>query len=84
MVTFSDLQNPRSAKIVDPDDLAATFGPGYRLKRLSITLTKEPLEDTIDVRIPALKKVKNMLGGMPKNTTDQAMALTPSAFRRFP
>ena len=42
-VTFDDLSDPTSVKLVDPDDLAATFGPGYALKTVSLEITKEPV-----------------------------------------
>jgi hypothetical protein len=37
LVTFSDINDPESMLIVDPDDLASVFGDGYALK--SVTLT---------------------------------------------
>ena len=42
MVTFEDPSDPSSVRRVDPDDLAATFGPGYRLKALTIAITNDP------------------------------------------
>lgn len=43
LVTFADLKDPKSVKKVDPDDLAATFGPGYRLKSATLEITDEPV-----------------------------------------
>ncbi len=40
-VTFDDISDPTSVKLVDPDDLAATFGPGYALKSVVLELTGE-------------------------------------------
>lgn len=45
LVTFSNIDNPASVKQVDPDDLAATFGPGYRLKSVTLEITDEPVTD---------------------------------------
>ncbi|WP_162841480.1 hypothetical protein [Salaquimonas pukyongi] len=45
LVTFSNIDNPASVKAVDPDDLAATFGPGYRLKSVTLEITDEPVTD---------------------------------------
>lgn len=41
LVTFADLNVPGSVRQVDPDNLAATFGPGVRLKSLTLTMTNE-------------------------------------------
>ena len=43
LVTFDDINDPKTVKKVDPDNLAATFGPGYRLKRITIEITDEPV-----------------------------------------
>jgi len=43
LVTFDDVNDPKTVKKVDPDDLAATFGPGYRLKSITIEITDEPV-----------------------------------------
>ncbi len=42
LVTFADLSDPNTLKIVDPDDLQATFGPGYALKTVTLTGTDAP------------------------------------------
>lgn len=42
-VTFDDLSDPASVKLVDPDDLAATFGSGYALKSVTLEITGEPV-----------------------------------------
>jgi hypothetical protein len=43
LVTFTDIGNPMTVREVDPDNLAATFGPGYRLKSITLQITDEPL-----------------------------------------
>ena len=42
LVTFDDIDDPTSIKRVEPDDLAATFGEGFALKemRLSVNTVK--------------------------------------------
>lgn len=41
LVTFSDMRQPNTAKVVDPNDLAATFGHGYSLSaKIEITAEK--------------------------------------------
>jgi hypothetical protein len=39
LVTFRDINNPGSVEKVDPDDLEATFGEGYQLKAVYLTIT---------------------------------------------
>ncbi len=41
LVTFDDINDPASVKKVDPGHLAATFGPGYRLASITMTMTDE-------------------------------------------
>lgn len=43
LVTFDDIKDPASVKRIDPANLEATFGPGYRLNGITLSLTKEPL-----------------------------------------
>ncbi len=38
LVTFTDLADPLSMKLLNPDDIAATFGPGFSLAGLSLDL----------------------------------------------
>ncbi|MGB3312951.1 MAG: hypothetical protein WBB85_00950 [Albidovulum sp.] len=40
MVTFDDIADPTTVRRVDPDDLAASFGPGVRLKAVTLEVTK--------------------------------------------
>lgn len=41
LVTFDDINDPKSVKLVDPANLAATFGPGFALKSIAIEITDE-------------------------------------------
>jgi hypothetical protein len=52
LVTFSDLTNPATAKVVDPTNLALTFGPGYSLRRVSLETTSAWLNRTIEAQLP--------------------------------
>lgn len=42
LVTFRDINDPASVEKVDPDNLEATFGPGYRLASTEIAITSNP------------------------------------------
>ena len=41
LVTFGDITDPSSVQLVDPDDLAASFGPGVRLKSVTLEVTDD-------------------------------------------
>lgn len=71
MVTFDDIKNPKSVKQVDPDDLAASFGEGYAIKRITIELTDDPVtigiekklgKDFFKKRAKYKKKLKEEMG----------------------
>jgi hypothetical protein len=51
MVRFHDLADSKSVEQVAPDNLAATFGPGYRLKSLTVQVTDEPVTRGIEKRL---------------------------------
>ena len=51
LVTFGDLDDPTSVEEVDPDDLAATFGKGISLKRITVQMTDDPLTAGIERRL---------------------------------
>jgi hypothetical protein len=42
-VTFDDVSEPKSVRLVDPADLAATFGAGYSLREITLQITREPV-----------------------------------------
>ena len=41
MVYFEDINDPASVREVDPDNLAASFGPGYALSSMTLQVTDE-------------------------------------------
>jgi hypothetical protein len=45
LVTFTDISDPTTVRRVDPDNLAATFGPGYRLRSVTLEITDEPVTE---------------------------------------
>jgi hypothetical protein len=54
LVTFDDINDPASVKRVDPANLEATFGPGYRLKGITMALTKESVtKGKVEKGLPA-------------------------------
>ena len=51
LVTFGDIDDPTSVARVDPDDLAATFGEGVSLKRITVQITDDPVTTGIEERL---------------------------------
>jgi len=51
MVTFADITDPTSVALVDPDNLAATFGEGTTLKRITVQITDDPVTTGIEERL---------------------------------
>ena len=43
MATFGDVDDPESVQVVDPTALDRWFGPGVRLRRVTVTKTDEPV-----------------------------------------
>jgi hypothetical protein len=45
LVTFDDINDPASVRRVDPSNLLASFGPGYRLNAITLSITDEPVTE---------------------------------------
>ena len=57
LVRFRDLSRPESIEAVDPDALDKAFGPGVKLRQISVQVTDEPVTDGITKRLPWLEDV---------------------------
>lgn len=53
LVTFADPADPKSVEQVVPTDLAATFGPGVRLKRITLAVTNDAVTTGIGSQLPS-------------------------------
>jgi hypothetical protein len=51
---FRDINDPKTAELVDPDNLAKSFGPGVRLVRVTIEITDEAVTRGIRKVLPWL------------------------------
>jgi hypothetical protein len=52
LVTFAEVNNPKSVMFVDPNNLAATLGPGVSWRSMTLQVTDEPLTKGIDEHLP--------------------------------
>lgn len=57
LVTFTDIADPKSVARVDPDNLTAAFGPGVRLKRITVQVTDDKVTKGIEKRLGWLAKI---------------------------
>lgn len=82
-VTFTDINDPKSASLVAPDDLVSVFGPGYRLTSARIEMTDEPVTRGIEQRLVWLENLKGNLAGNRRRTeSDLSTMLDATSFRR--
>lgn len=51
-VTFADLNDPKSARVVKPDEFSQVFGAGAHLKGVWIEMTSEAVTNGIENRFP--------------------------------
>ncbi len=65
LVTFDNLQNPKSVKQVNPADLAATFGQSFALKSITLEITDEMVTEGVVEKV--LPWVKNLQGSIGKD-----------------
>jgi len=45
LVTFADIADPKTVRRVEPDNLAASFGPGVRLRAITLEITDEKVTE---------------------------------------
>lgn len=45
LATFADINDPKSVKQVDPNNLSATFGAGYALKSITLEISDEAVTE---------------------------------------
>ena len=70
LVTFADINNPKSVQLVKPADFAASFGPGFALKSIALEITDEKV--TEGVVITALPWIRGFNGAFVPSTMKPA------------
>lgn len=61
LVRFGDIADPTSVARVDPDDLAAPFGKGVKLRRITVELTDDFVTTGIEMRLKWLPNHRGQL-----------------------
>lgn len=89
LVTFGDIEDPTTVERVEPLDLAATFGEGVSLKRITVQVTDDTVTTGIEKRLGWLAEVRGALvhlpiGDYPPSGTPLPLhhTLTKSDFRK--
>jgi hypothetical protein len=55
LIRFRDIEDPGTVEQVDPADLAASFGPGVRLRAITVQVTDDPVTVGIEKRLNWLR-----------------------------
>jgi hypothetical protein len=86
LVTFRDVNNPKTVELVDRQDISKTLGPDIRLVRTTIEVTKEPITTGIEKKLPWLKTLEiagtALSGERYPRREDTASRLDGGDFRR--
>jgi hypothetical protein len=81
LVTFADPHDPKSIRRVDPANLAASFGPGVRLRSIRIAVTGASTSKGIQSLLPWLETQRGSLGYDGRLHPDRPeLDVTPKAF----
>ena len=60
LVTFGDVDDPTSVALVDPDELAASFGDGVTLRRITVQITDDPVSTGIQKLLGWIGQTREM------------------------
>jgi hypothetical protein len=58
LVTFAEVNNPKSVMLVDPNNLSAMLGPGTSRRSMTLQVTDEALTTGIDEHLPWVRDYK--------------------------
>jgi hypothetical protein len=70
LVSFTDLNDPKTARVVRPNELAQVLGPGVHLRRAWLEMTSEPVIRGIENKLPWLRLHKGYLAGPQPDLTN--------------
>ena len=72
---FRDINDPKTAELVDPADLAKSFGPGFRLARVTIEITDDAVTRGIRNTLPWISR---QVGWFPLNAGSDVPPIGPA------
>ena len=82
LVTFRDINDPKTVEQVDPADLAASFGAGVKLARATITITDDPVTNDIARSAPSYRDRSDLNAWRQSLPFGDARAIGPGAFQQ--
>jgi hypothetical protein len=88
-VRFRDINDPMTIERVDPSDLAASFGPGVKLERVTVEIVDDPPTAAIEAKVPWLQRIEAARSSLDGDTSSARRVDAPltnklgsGAFRR--
>ena len=86
LARLRDPLDPATAERVDPSNLAATFGSGVRLVRVTAQITDDPLPPpTIENKLPWIRTLQGSIAntlGLKRDYLDALNQITDGSFRQ--
>jgi hypothetical protein len=86
LARLRDPRDPATAERVDPTNLAATFGAGVRLVRVTAQITDDPLAPpTIENKLPWIRTLHGSIAntiGLKRDLTDALDQMVDGSFRQ--
>ena len=80
MVRFRNIADPKTVERVDPDNLAASFGDGVKLRRITAQLTEDDVTTGIEKRLVWLPKQEFSLVPFPRDVPKKDWAFGSNIF----
>jgi hypothetical protein len=84
LVYFRDVDDPKSAELVDPYHLDASFGPGVTILRAKAEITGEPITSGIEKRLKWVKNPAVMKGPGWQDLPEPARVIITGLFTGTP
>ncbi|NIJ18725.1 hypothetical protein FHS95_000394 [Sphingomonas naasensis] len=82
LVSFADINDPRTVVPLAPDDLEAHFGKGVRLRKISVTVTHQPVEFSSSAPYPVYSNRPDWAAWVREFPSYDVRTIGPEAFRR--
>jgi hypothetical protein len=74
LVTFANVNDPKSVIEVDASDLEATLGPGIKWREITLESTDDPVTKGIEAKLPWLPEYYDKMLGGPRYRIDLVLA----------
>ncbi len=95
LVTFGNVADPNTVRVLDPDNIEAVLGDGFHLNRVILEMVPvglwpldfggplgEPVTRGIEKRLPWVTSIKGYLSGSPACNPSKELCLEVGHFRR--